>query len=109
VTAVLDAPVHRGDPDTSRHAATIVNRQMHGLLRAALLAFETVGDDGLTDFELADWMNRLLGRTNITGPSAGTRRGTLVRLGLVEYDGWRRPSPSGNPSRVHRLARAVQS
>lgn len=89
------APSHRNDPDTSREAAGKV--KVGPLCRKVLAALYRAGEYGATDQELGI-------ATGLTAPSAGTRRGQLAKLGLVEVvEGVRRLTPMGNPARVHKL------
>jgi hypothetical protein len=81
------------DPDTSHEAAV---RNLSGRntdRRRALAALVAVGDDGLTDFELAARLSR-------QQTSAGKRRGELRDLGLVADTGRRRSAPSGSAAIV---------
>ena len=87
--------VRRGDPDTSWLAAAMApGRRRTDRLRA--LEIHRANPDGLTDYELADLMDR---QQN----SAGKRRGELVQLGFVEDSGRRRPAPSGASAIVWRV------
>ncbi len=76
--------VRNTDPDTSREAGRRV------LAKDRLLALQIHAENpgGLTDFELADLMNR-------QQTSAGKRRGELRDNDLIEDTGERRATPSG--------------
>jgi len=82
------------DQETSVEAGRVVRLTD----RARALDVLKEHPDGLTDYELADLMNR---QQN----SAGKRRGELVQLGFVEDSGQRRPAPSGSRAIVWRVVR----
>lgn len=82
------------DPATSHQAAA---RARHTAEDDRQLVLTILREHGpLTDFEIAE----LAGRQQT---SLGVRRGELVKVGLVEYAGITRPSPSGSPARVWRI------
>jgi hypothetical protein len=86
------APVHHGDPETSRFAAAKVRAsdQFHLVLRTLAAA-----DEPLTDDEIAE-------RTGLLRTSAGTRRGVAVRRCLVAHAGFG-VSALGNTARTWTL------
>jgi len=79
------------DPDTSRAAAA--DKPVRLTDRERALALHRAHPDGLTDFELADLMDR-------QQTSAGKRRGELAALGYIRDSGRRRPAPSGSKAIV---------
>lgn len=85
-----------GDPETSHIAAEMAKTKAPTDRDRALRELKAAGENGLTDFELADRMDR-------QQTSAGKRRQELQLLGLVEYAGVHRPAPSGSPARVWRI------
>jgi hypothetical protein len=90
------APASRAtDPDTSHQAA-----ETHQITRAhdrmAVLLAHAAHQSGLTDFELADIVNR-------QQTSAGKRRGELRDLGMIEATDQRRPAPSGSAAIVWKI------
>lgn len=82
------------DPETSWEAA-FANLGAKAVDRRSALR-SLYATHSLTDFELGDEMNRVQS-------SAGKRRGELRDLGLAEWTGEHRPSPSGSPARVWRI------
>lgn len=80
------------DPDTSRDAAQD-NAPRAPRHRDLALRVLRAHPEGLTDFELAEL-------TGIAQTSVGKRRLELLRDGLVENTGKRRPSPSGSAAIV---------
>lgn len=82
------------DPETS-HAAARQARHRAADDRDLVLAILTEHGPQ-TDFAIAAIAGRLQ-------TSLGVRRGELCKLGLVEYAGFTRPSPSGTASRVWRI------
>lgn len=94
-------PVHKHDPETSRQAArraaTIVGEMKDEILR--LLAVEPLTDDELTDI----MQRQHPGHQSYTRTSVGTRRGTLVKEGLVVKTKERRVNERGNPAVVWAL------
>jgi hypothetical protein len=102
LTVISPATARRTDPDTSHEAAA---RQTPDKTRAdhdKVLRALRDHPAGLNDFELESV-------TGVAQTSIGVRRGELMaaeRGALVEYAGVKRPSPSGSPSRVHRLSDA---
>lgn len=96
----LWTPVARNsDPQTSHQAAEYAAVNAGTCRARALQALVAAGDRGLTDFELAAW-------THLQQTSVGVRRKELVRMGLVESTGERRPSPSGALAMVWRVTAA---
>ena len=94
--ATLSDPAARWtDPETS-HEAAAAHPDVRATDRDLALTVLRAHPDGLTDFELGVLMGR-------QQTSAGKRRCDLMRLGLVEYAGIKRPSPSGSPARVWRV------
>ena len=92
---LFDEPAaRRTDPATSHEAAARVNPA--GTRARALLALNASGHRGLTDFERA-------ARTGLGQTSVGKRRLDLLRAGMVEPTGERRPSPTGTPALVFRI------
>lgn len=93
------------DPHTSHLAAVHAISGKADNQRRALTALYQAGDNGLTDFELAD-------ATGLQQTSIGKRRGELRDLGLVckasDADGriLVRPAPSGKSAIVWRLTAA---
>lgn len=84
-----EAAVRRTDPDTSQ-AAALTHAEIRRRDRERVLAaLRDAGDRGLTDYELADKVDR---QQN----SAGKRRGELRDAGLVRDSGRRRKAPSGS-------------
>lgn len=82
--AVLVGHARHTDPDTSHQAAKADRRT------DLQLVHDTLAEHGpLTDFELAD----ICGREQT---SLGSRRAQLLRLGLVEDTGLRRPNKRGS-------------
>ena len=86
------------DPETSALAAGINTGNRANDRTRVLELLGRAGDEGLTDYELAS----LTGRQQ---NSIGKRRSELLAAGLVEWAGFHRPSPTGSPCRVWRLAR----
>lgn len=86
------------DPPTSRAAAKARPNSRRGdrLKVLRLLARHPLG---LTDFEIAEKVNR-------QQTSAGKRRGELRDLGLVFDSGETRPAPSGSMAIVWRITEA---
>lgn len=97
---VLEPAARTTDPSTSHRAARMASRNARTLRVACLDALKAAGDDGLTDFELAD----IVGRQQT---SAGKRRGELVTMGLAEATSGRREAPSGAPATVWRATPAA--
>lgn len=88
-----DAAARATDPETSHTAAANARRHAETDRELVLRLLRTHGP--MTDFEIA----ALAGRAQT---SLGVRRGSLVKLGLVEWAGTTRPAPSGSPARVWR-------
>lgn len=84
------------DPHTSHAAARDAGRRAPVLRNRCLAALRAAGERGMTDFELA-------AAVCSQQTSAGKRRGELVKLGLVEYAGCKRQSPSGSDAMVWRV------
>jgi hypothetical protein len=92
------APVARTtDPDTSHEAARRAVKLAPTLRARCLAELTRAGARGLTDFELAD-------NVHSQQTSAGKRRHELYRAGLVVKSDERRPSPSGSPAIVWKVA-----
>lgn len=89
----LDFTARTNDPETSHAAGTETPTRATDRQRA--LDILQAHPDGLTDFELADLMQR-------QQTSAGKRRHELLCAGLVEWAGTQRPAPSGAAARVWR-------
>jgi len=83
----------RTDPDTSHLAAAQQTPTKKRPWTRALDALKLAGTAGLNDFELAR-------QTGIKQTSIGVRRGELVKAGLVNNSGHKRPSDTGSPSIV---------
>ena len=84
----------RTDPDTSHLAAAQQTPSKKATNQTrALEALKLAGTAGLNDFELAR-------QTGIKQTSIGVRRGELVKAGLVNNSGHKRPSDTGSPSIV---------
>jgi len=81
--------VRRTDPDTSHEAALERAAEKRRDRDRVLAAIRAAQADGLTDYELADRVDR---QQN----SAGKRRGELRDAGLVRDSGRRRAAPSGS-------------
>ena len=80
------------DPDTSHAAAGALDGA-----RDRERALGALAEHGpMTDFELGDAISR-------QQTSAGKRRHELQAAGLVEYAGFKRPTPSGSQARVWML------
>lgn len=95
-TPLSDPPRARSsDPATSHQAAARAKIKAGSNRARALAALASAGDEGLTDFELAD-------RTGVQQTSIGCRRKELERAELVEFAGVTRPSPTDSPARVYR-------
>lgn len=92
----LPAPSHRNDRDTSVAAAESLRGVTGRQMRLVLMALYAV-PDGLTDEECA--VRCGIERTW----AAATRRGSLVREGLVEATEARRFTSSGRKAIVWRL------
>lgn len=96
----LVAAARLTDPATSHQAASAQTapRVTTGQ-RAVLDTLALIGDEGLTDFELAE-------RTGIKQTSIGVRRGELVKAGLVEATGAVRPSDTHSDAKCWRITTA---
>jgi hypothetical protein len=88
----------RTDPVTSHLAALDAARDAP-TMRILALAQLCAAPEGLTDFELADRLTRVLNRP-VQQTSAGKRRGELRDAGQVRDSGLKRPAPSGSLSIV---------
>jgi hypothetical protein len=87
-----------GDPRTSQDAAA-AHPVVRGADRRLALQMHFGHPYGLTDFELADLMER-------QQTSAGKRRGELRDLGLIADSGLTRAAPSGSQAIVWRITEA---
>ena len=83
------------DPETS-HLAAARNPHSRTIDREKVLAAHADNPDGLTDFELAEIVDR-------QQTSAGKRRGELRDAGLIEETDMRRAAPSGSLAIVWRI------
>lgn len=81
------------DPDTSHQAARDATPRAGTHRARALAALREAGEDGLTDFQLAEI-------TGIAQTSIGVRRNELVQAGLVVATEKRRAAPSGSAAIV---------
>lgn len=87
------------DPPTS-HQAAARHPRLRGRDRWAVLQMHArKRATGLTDFELALFMDR-------QQTSVGKRRGELCKFDLIENSGTTRPAPSGSPAIVWRITAA---
>jgi hypothetical protein len=91
----IEPTARHSDPETSHQAAERATERAPSQRFLALSALVLAGDEGLTDFELAVWVNS-------NQNSIGVRRGELVKVGLVEATDKRRPSPTNSPTIVWR-------
>lgn len=89
--SLLDPAARVTDPATSHQAAADARPHAGNDRDLVLGILRQHGP--LTDFEIA----AIAGRQQT---SLGCRRKDLCRLGLVEWAGTTRPSPSGSPARV---------
>lgn len=87
------------DPDTSVKAANRRTGDRKTDRRMALMYHYHCRDTGLTDFELAVYMNR-------QQTSAGKRRGELRDNALIAATEERRPAPSGSLAIVWKITEA---
>jgi hypothetical protein len=92
-------PSHHSAPETSGQAA-MANYPRSGTMRARVLwavyRLTLWGKGGGTDDEIANY-------AGMVGNSVRPRRGELVRDGLVDDGGHRRPSNMGHPAVVWTL------
>jgi len=81
------------DPETARLAAQAQSDRLNEHQWLVLASLVEAGRDGLIDHDHE-------ARNGLIQTSAGKRRVELVRLGLVEWSGRKRRSPSGQLARV---------
>ena len=81
------------DPETARLAAEAQSERLNEHQWLVLASLIEAGRDGLIDHDHEQ-------RNGLIQTSAGKRRIELVRLGLVEWTGRKRRSPSGQLARV---------
>lgn len=81
------------DPETARLAADAAGERLNEHQWLVLASLVEAGSDGLIDHDHE-------ARNGLIQTSAGKRRIELVRLGLVEWSGRKRRSPSGQLARV---------
>lgn len=92
----------QGQPDTARLAALDNYVRSGTQRRRVLLALESAGEPGATDFEVFALCNT--GEGSCSRPHvAGTRRKELADRGLVEPTGDRRQTDTGSLATVWRL------
>ena len=96
---LFDDPAARHTDPITSHQAASRKKITAGSDRAHALIVHARHPHGLTDFELADILQR-------QQTSAGKRRGELRDAGLIEETEYRRNAPSGSPSIVWRITEA---
>lgn len=84
---------HNAPPFTSDVAARMIAGHAAAQRAAVLRVIVEAGALGATDAEIE-------AATGIRAQSVSPRRGELVKLGLVEDSGTRRPTPRGRPAAV---------
>ena len=104
--SILDVPTegahHATDPDTSVESARGQVEKVGPQAKRCLLALASA-PNGLTDDELFAAVRGITPKPITERYIAGTRRGLLRDLGLVERTEAKRPSAKGKPAYVWRV------